>query len=331
MPRISRKRPAQDDDEAPELEPQPQHRRRRRSTSAESTQRPSRSDGEGEDNGTVTEQLARKLVRYALSCEYSRRPIRREEFAKQMGTHSTKFNAVYKEANLMLQDRFGMEMVQFAMKEKVTLKERRAAQQNAGRQQNTAKYYSLASTLPDKYRTALIMPPPRVPTSEEEATYVGLYTFIVSLIYLKGGNLDEAILDRTLQRVNADQSTPLGKTDELIKRMRKDGYITYIKDVRGDEDIGSYMVGPRAKTEIGGEGVGNLVRTVYGSNTEVAGLDKRLEKSLGIGNAASAQAVLERADAAQAGKKKRRTSSRRTQGEEEPEDEGELTLGEESD
>jgi hypothetical protein len=34
-------------------------------------------DDEGEDGGSQ-DQLVKKLVRYALACEYSRQPIRRE-------------------------------------------------------------------------------------------------------------------------------------------------------------------------------------------------------------------------------------------------------------
>lgn len=114
-----------------------------------------------------------------------------------------------------------------------------------------------------------------------EGQYVGLYTFVVSLIYLSGGQLPEAKLERYLRRVNADHSTPLDKTDKLLQRMIRDGYILKIKDVSGGDEVVDYMVGPRGKVEISEEGAAGLVRAVHG---ESAGddLERRIERSLNI-------------------------------------------------
>lgn len=185
-----------------------------------------------------------------------------------------------------------------------------------------SKTYVLTSTLPDKYRTEVIIPPPRVPTTSQEASYVGLYTCIIGLIYLHGGRLQDSKLERHLRRMNAEQSTPVDKTDKVLARMVKEGYIVKIKDVGSGDDMMEYMVGPRGKVEVGAEGVGNLVRTVYGDSVE--DLDKRLERSLGIGNAASTQAATGKT----AKNGKRRRSRRQAEDVEEPEDEGELTLDE---
>jgi hypothetical protein len=188
--------------------------------------------------------------------------------------------------------------------------------------QSVSKVYVLSSTLPDKYRTEIIIPPPRVPTAAQEASYVGLYSFIIGLIYLHGGRLQDSKLDRHLRRMNAEQTTPVDKTDKLLARMVREGYIVKIKDVGSGDDMIEYMVGPRGKVEVGAEGVGSLVRTVYGDSVD--DLDKRLERSLGLTNAASTQTAT--------GKEgrggKRRRSTRRAEGEAEPEDEGELTLEE---
>ena len=86
--------------------------------------------GEDETNGPTTketvETLARMLVRYALSCEYARQPIRRADIAqKVMGIHGRQFKRVFGEAQLMLQHTFGMEMMELPIKEKVTLQQRR--------------------------------------------------------------------------------------------------------------------------------------------------------------------------------------------------------------
>jgi melanoma-associated antigen len=72
------------------------------------------------------EQLARKFVRYAISCEHSRTPIRRADVsAKVLGTSSRQFKPVFAEAQLMLQDTFGMEMVELPKAEKVTAQQKR--------------------------------------------------------------------------------------------------------------------------------------------------------------------------------------------------------------
>jgi melanoma-associated antigen len=92
-------------------------------------------------------------------------------------------------------------------------------------------------------------------------------------------------LERYLKRANADTSTPVDKTDKLLNRMIKDGYIVRIKDsLNGDETV-EYRVGPRGKVEVGAEGVAGLVRKVYGEDgTEE--LEKRLENTLGLGDGA---------------------------------------------
>jgi melanoma-associated antigen len=85
---------------------------------------------EGESSGPSTkeavETLARKLVRYALSCEYARQPIRRADIAqKVLATNGRQFKHVFGEAQHMLQHTFGMEMTELPTKEKVTLQQRR--------------------------------------------------------------------------------------------------------------------------------------------------------------------------------------------------------------
>ncbi len=120
-----------------------------------------------------------------------------------------------------------------------------------------------------------------MPTARIEATYIGLYSFIIALVRLSGGSIAEARLERYLQRANAEQYTPLDKTDKLLQRMCKEGYLVRVKDASCGEETVEYMAGARAKVEVGPEGVAGLVRTVY-SGADVADLDARLERSLGL-------------------------------------------------
>ncbi len=140
----------------------------------------------------------------------------------------------------------------------------------------------MTSVLPEKYRLHEdVLTPPKVPTSQTEATYVGLYTFIISVISLSGGSIPESKLERYLQRTNAEFYTPIDKTDKLLQRLCKEGYLVKIKDSSSGDEVVEYMVGPRGKVEIGTNGVAGLVHTVY-RDSAVDDLDARIERSLGL-------------------------------------------------
>lgn len=101
--------------------------------------------------------MAKKLVRLAMACEYSRQPIRRADVSAKgmvddppesrhplgsgspsysrcsvtldlvLGNHARQFKAVFEEAQGMLRNIFGMEMTELPLREKVTLQEKRGA------------------------------------------------------------------------------------------------------------------------------------------------------------------------------------------------------------
>ena len=184
-----------------------------------------------------------------------------------------------------------MTLTELPIKEKVTITQKRAAQRANGASQgggsSSSKAYILTSTLPPSLRTPVILPPPRVPTVAAEAGYTGLYTFIVSIIYLcQGGRISEGKLERYLKKCNADNNAPGGgKAEKVLRRMEREGYIVKIKEreVGGEETV-DWMVGPRGKVEVGERGVAALVKGVYGKrDIEMSELEDKLEKSLGTG------------------------------------------------
>lgn len=146
--------------------------------------------------------------------------------------------------------------------------------------------------LPVRFRHPDILPPPQVPTNELESQYTGLYTFVVSVISLSGGTLPDSRLERYLKRANVEETAAQNsmnimtsgqdKTEKLLKRMEKDGYIVKVRDNSGGEETVDWIVGPRGKTEIGDTGVRGMVKSVYGEVEDVADLDRRLERSLGV-------------------------------------------------
>jgi melanoma-associated antigen len=117
-----------------------------------------------------------------------------------------------------------------------------------------------------------------------------LYTVLVSLISLSGGQLPDVKMERYLRRLNIEDNTPLtsmnsSKTENLLKRLERDGYVFKVRENTGtgEEDV-YWVVGPRGKMEVGDDGVTGLTKTVYGDQSEAdeAELDRRIERSLGL-------------------------------------------------
>lgn len=84
--------------------------------------------------------------------------------------------------------------------------------------------------------------------------------------------------------MNADDYVLGGeKTEKVLKRMEREGYIVKVidRDGGGEESI-EYVVGPRGKAEVGEIGVAGMVRKVYGKrDIEAEELERRLVRSLG--------------------------------------------------
>lgn len=212
----------EDDDQQP---PSTQNRRQRRRSTPPSDVSPSDAENgvsdtqdRTQDSQSQTQNMVKKLVRLALSAEYSRQPIRRTDINAKIlkdpasggGTNSrVNFRAVFNGAQKTLRDVFGMEMVDLPSRERTGLADRRkAATQKAtqkeaqaarprddetqmGTQSRTkdpvagAQNWILVSTLPEEYRLHPgLFVPQRAPDPATESVYVALCTIIVSLIYL---------------------------------------------------------------------------------------------------------------------------------------------------
>lgn len=195
------------------------------------------------------------------------------------------FKHVFTEAQEQLRSVFGMELTELPVKEKVTISQKRAAQRSGTQGSSTSKAYILTSTLKPRYRNASVLQPPQIPSTAAEASYVGLTTFIIALIYLSPSqSISESRLEKHLRRMNADNYVLAGeKTEKVLKRMEKENYIIKVRerDGGGEESV-EYVIGPRGKVEVGERGVAGLVRSVYGKkDAEADELERRLVRSLG--------------------------------------------------
>ncbi|KAJ5959737.1 uncharacterized protein N7479_006887 [Penicillium vulpinum] len=269
-------------------------RRRRQSEEPDSSSAPN-SDDDGPSAPTSTDAMVKKMVRLAIASEYSRLPIRRNDIsAKVLGEQgSRQFKLVFDQAQRELKQRFGMEMSELPVREKVTITQRRAAQKTE-KPSSANKSWIVTSTLPPAYRSSDILIPTKAPSLYTESTYTGIYSFIIAVIMLNGGSLAEQKLDRYLARTNAEVATPVDRTDKLLQRLCKEGYIIKTREMDGGEEVIEYVLGPRGKIEVGTSGVAGLVRTVYGKEKgdhagltpfqreELEDFEGKLGRSLGI-------------------------------------------------
>lgn len=237
--------------------------------------------------GSSHGQMVKKLVRLALASEYSRQAIRRTDITAKVMAPNTgrQFKHVFAEAQDQLRSVFGMELTELPQKEKVTISQKRAAQRSSTQSSSTTKSYILTTILPPRYRQPKILAPPQIPTTAAEAAYTGLVTFILALIYLcPSKTIPESRLEKHLKRMNADNYVLNGeKTEKVLKRMEKEGYINKHRERDGGgEETVDYVLGARGKVEVGERGVAGLVRKVYGKrDLELEELDRRLVRSLG--------------------------------------------------
>ncbi|KAA8912727.1 MAGE family-domain-containing protein [Sphaerosporella brunnea] len=223
------------------------------------------------------EQLTKNFVRFALAQELSRQPIKRPDIsAKVLGSSSRQFKDIFALAQTELRNVFGMELTELPQRDKTRLAARRAAHA-ADKAATSSKSYVLTSTLPEQYRAPEIL----YPSGFKEQTYTAMVSFVTALIYLNGRALPATKLNRYLRRMHADEWTPIEKTEKVLQTMQKHGYIVRVKDAASDDASYDYHLGPRAKVEIGEEGVKSLIRTVYGDNTP-DDLDARFKRSAGV-------------------------------------------------
>lgn len=85
--------------------------------------------------------------------------------------------------------------------------------------------------------------------------------------------------------MNAENYVCGEKTDKVLKRMEREGYIYKVRERQaGGEETVEWVIGPRGRMEVGERGVAGLVKSVYGKRgMEIEELERRLERSLGEG------------------------------------------------
>lgn len=122
--------------------------------------------------------------------------------------------------------------------------------------------------------------------------------------------MTDSKLTSVLRKLNAETNVPLDKTTLILKKMMQQNYITRTVDKQTEDEVIEWRVGPRGKMEIGAKGVQGLVKEVYGENAP-EDLDKRLDRSLGLGKRKSTHAEGTEGDGVEAAEQNGGPSSRR--------------------
>ncbi|BFZ63797.1 hypothetical protein YB2330_004929 [Saitoella coloradoensis] len=254
MPRGAR-RAADSDGEANTPRTQTQRRR------GEEEEGDNEEGGAGSSRGLNQEDLQRlvkNFVRLAIACEYTRTPIRRDEIGKKvLEGNSREFKRVFDKTQERLRATLGMEMIELPAKEKhltATQKRKQGASASAA---TTSKSWMLVTILPQEYKAII------VPDNYVDAQFMGLVNLVVSLVMLNGRTLSEDGLYRYLTRLQINDETICGQTSDILAKMVRTGYLTKARDPASDENKQDYHLGPRAKKEIGMDGVVTLVKEVY--------------------------------------------------------------------
>ncbi|KUI64918.1 Non-structural maintenance of chromosome element 3 [Cytospora mali] len=280
-PAVRRSRQVVDDEEE---EQRPRQRQRHDEPDSYDDAEEEEEEDDNDQVDSVDGLLIKKLVRYAMACDFNRVAIRRDGIKeKVLGDQGRAFRRVFEGAQQTLRSLFGMQMVELPVRDKVTKEEKPAKSQSKSVNSNA---YVLVSVLPDAYRTSKIIAPSKILSDDDEAAFVAFYTMIISLIRINGGELSDPKLKRYLRRLNAEtNSFHSTKTEDTLAKLQRQGYLVknIDKDARqhsDEQEATTWLVGPRGKVEVSDEAIAGLVRAVWGEQS--AELESRLQNSLNI-------------------------------------------------
>ncbi|KAJ2003655.1 hypothetical protein GGI04_002891 [Coemansia thaxteri] len=152
------------------------------------------------DDQKINERTATDLVRYALACHASGKPIKREGIRAQVltGASSRGFKPLMDRANELLEQNFGLRMVALPSHEKTLVEIETATtatptntQQKANGPKAAVNKWVLQSVLPDEARQKL-----ELAQTEEEQSILGFAAMVLSLIFVSNMsvNVDQLIL-----------------------------------------------------------------------------------------------------------------------------------------
>ncbi|KAL9552808.1 hypothetical protein MBANPS3_003602 [Mucor bainieri] len=276
-------------DESSEDEYEEEEVRARPSSSSSSSQRVIKiqPDAESATDAEELERSVKAVCRFALSCEYKKKTIRREDLGKLLiESLKRSLNMVLSRAQERLRHTFGFELVELPnMKEKSNQSQtqRNGSTQTQQTQQEASSStqairrppggssgtYVLRSILKEEYRT-----PDIIERTSREYQLTGIVYVLLALLFINGQNMTTADLNGHMDRLKLTKTVHgvegIKTREELLQESIRDGYLrrTKLPDPDTDEPQFTYTWGPRAMVEVGHAGITAFIVSFFGEDLE---------------------------------------------------------------
>ncbi|KAK4511878.1 uncharacterized protein ATC70_003877 [Mucor velutinosus] len=262
-----------------------------------------------DDDGSYAEDLERvvkAVCRYALSCEYKKKTIRRDDLNKLLSEPLKKsLNLLLSQAQAKLRHVFGLELVELPnLKEKSNQSQTQrhggsGSTQTEQTQQQVPSFsqaiarpsggssgtYVLRSILKEEYRT-----PDIIERSTREYQMTGILYVLLALLFLNGQNMNTEDLNGHMDRLKLTKTIHgvegINTREELLQEFIRDGYLRRSKlpDPDTDEPQFTYTWGPRAMVEVGHAGITAFIINFFGDDLDEdtkQGLSRKIFKQAG--------------------------------------------------
>ncbi|PJF19465.1 putative mage family protein [Paramicrosporidium saccamoebae] len=223
----------------------------------------------------VPEDAIISLIRLALACEVSKKPIRREDIQNLiLGENGGRLlRPLLVKANERLAKDFGMQLVPLPTIARalstLTIAGRRAATKKAEPSQNPT-----AST-----SYCLIACPERKRGYHRQPDQLGLLTLILVLIHLSGGEMEESQLLESLNSWSAGRY--FSCVQDGFAEFKRQKYLTSGKK-SDDQNVTVYSAGPRAQVEFPPRALVDFIMGLGSLMNQANQLKERLEATFRI-------------------------------------------------
>ncbi|KAI8638779.1 MAGE family-domain-containing protein [Parasitella parasitica] len=234
------------------------------------------------------ERNVKAVCRYAISCEFKRKNIRRDDLNKLLTEGCRKMlNLVLAKSKEKLRHMFGFEIVELPQLN-IKTNQSQTQKTSASSQKQPQDTQQLSSTQADKKSPGLssgtyvlrsilkeeYRSPEIVERSRKEYQLTGILYVILGLIFINGqsmksvdlnGHLDHLKITKTVKGVE-DIST----REALLSEFIKDNYLKKSKlpETDNDEPQFSYTWGPRAMVEVGHAGISAFLISFWGDELD---------------------------------------------------------------
>lgn len=195
----------------------------------------------------IQEALVKDLVRLALFTESKRTFISKDEMMKALKTHRQAYPVIFQKAQKVLQNVFGMELVQLVTHSK--------SKDSVLKKSNHFVLRCVAGS--------------QVSWSETETENMNFLTLILALIYGHGKSMPHETLKVFMSKLELDldgNNDYYGSVPEVMTLFIKQGYLDKYKE-EGKEDF-VYCWGPRSKALYTEDSITEYIQSFYADYNE---------------------------------------------------------------